>query len=318
MIRFGLLYDPRFQRHLTGPGHPERPARLEAIERGLRSAGLFERADAIEAAPIDDATLLRVHTRAYLDRLAAACAARRPYIDVIDSAICPESESIARLAAGGVVEAARRIAVGELDRAFCAVRPPGHHCEADRSLGFCLYANVALAARVLLDEYAFERVAVLDFDVHHGNGTQHIFEDEPRVFFCSTHEHPDYQYPGTGYAQETGVGAGVGTTLNIPLAPGAGDVEARVAILETALPAIEAFAPQALLLSAGFDAHADDPLGGLRWSDDAFAGITDACLRLADRVCEGRVLSVLEGGYDLDALERCVARHAGALADHVR
>ncbi|MCA9242810.1 MAG: histone deacetylase [Phycisphaerales bacterium] len=317
MTRTGLLFDKRFQFHDTGPGHPERPSRLEAIERGLRDVGAFEWTTPIEPTPIDDATLLRVHTRAYLDRLRLACDSGRKHIDVLDSAICPESETIARLAAGGVISAARQVATGALTRALCIVRPPGHHAEADRSMGFCLYSNIALAARVLLDDY-FTRVAVLDFDVHHGNGTQHIFDAEPRLLFCSSHEHPDYQYPGTGYAHERGVGAGEGATLNLPLMPATGDPEARAVIFETALPAIEAFRPEALLLSAGFDAHVDDPLGGLRWTDATFDAITEACVDLAERVCEGRIVSVLEGGYDLGALERCVAQHAHRLADQVR
>ncbi|MCG3125411.1 MAG: Histone deacetylase-like amidohydrolase [Phycisphaerae bacterium] len=305
----GLVCDEVFKRHDTGPYHPERPARLDAIAAELERSGLMQRVERLPVRPIDDALLLRVHERSYIDRLVEACRRGKETIDCADSTICRASDTIARLAAGAVADAARAIGAGRLRRAFCAIRPPGHHCERDRSMGFCLINNVAVAARVLRDEGGFERVAILDWDVHHGNGTQHIFEADPTVLFISLHGHPAYLYPGTGYAHETGVGAGAGYTLNIPLMPGADDATYRNAFEAQVIPALEHFEPQVLLISAGFDAHRDDPLADMAVSDAGFTWMTSAAVALADRCCSGRILSVLEGGYDLAALARCVRTH---------
>lgn len=310
MADFGIVFDERFRQHRTGPGHPERPERLDAIGAGLRSTGLLNRAVRIEPTPVDAALLHRLHTAEYIARLQAACRGGAPFIDDPDSAICPESWEIAQLAAGSVVEGARQIAAGRLRRAFCAVRPPGHHAEADRSMGFCLLNNVALAARVLLDDFDFERVAILDWDVHHGNGTQHLFEHEPRVLFVSIHGDPHSLYPGTGFAHERGRDAGASYTLNVPMPPGSDDAAYRGAFERAVGPALHTFAPEVVLISAGFDAHCDDPLGNQALSDQGFADMTRATLDVAEAHAGGRILSVLEGGYDLGVLERCVARHA--------
>lgn len=315
MSRFGIAFDPRFKRHLTGPGHAERPERLDAVAAALEWNGLLQRAARIEATPIDLSIVRRLHAPEYVERLRRACAENAPYIDAPDSAICPESFEIGRLAAGAVVEAARRIAVGEIDRAFCAVRPPGHHAEEDRSMGFCLFNNVALAAQVLRFDHGFERVLILDWDVHHGNGTQHLFDADPTVFFISLHGHPDVLYPGTGYADEVGVGPGHGFTLNIPFRPGARDADYQQAFREAVIPAIEGFRPEIILLSCGFDAHHADPLGCISLTEDGFHWMLGELLTLAQRYCEGRLLSVLEGGYDLEALRRCTAEHVAQLSD---
>lgn len=315
MSAVGLVFDERFKRHDTGPYHPERPARLDAIGAELQRAGLLDRLSPLSVDPIDPALLLRVHDRSYVDRLAEACRRGRETIDCADSVICRESDEIARLAAGAVANAARAIASGALARAFCAVRPPGHHCERDRSMGFCLFNNVAIAARVFRDEGGFERVAILDWDVHHGNGTQHIYEDDPTVLFISLHGHPAYLYPGTGYAHETGIGPGTGYTLNIPLMPGADDATYQFAFREQVVPTLERFEPQVLLISAGFDAHANDPLADMAVSDAGFAWMSSTAVEIAARLCGGRVLSVLEGGYDLPALARCVRTHVQTLLD---
>ncbi len=314
MAAIGILLDERFKRHSTGHGHPERPERLDAIREGLEEAGLLTRCTRIEPTPIAEAHLQRVHSRDYLIRLDAACRQAYPYIDVPDSAIGPESYDIARLAAGGTVKAARMIAGGELQRAFCAVRPPGHHAERDRSMGFCLFNNIALAAFTLKDEFQVDRILILDWDVHHCNGTQHTFDADPSVLVISLHGHPNYLYPGTGFEEETGLDRGHGYTMNIPMMPGSNDEDYQRAFRERIVPAVGRFAPQFVLLSVGFDAHRDDPLGNIALSDDAFAWMTDKALELADTHAAGRVLSVLEGGYNLAVLKRCVTDHVRRLA----
>jgi len=310
----GILLDDRFKRHATGDGHPESPRRLEVIQRALADAGWLERCAMIPARAAEDAVLQYVHTHAYLTRLDAACRQGYPYIDVPDSAICPESFDIARLAAGGTLEAVRRVARGELRRAFCAVRPPGHHAERDRSMGFCLLNNAALAACVLKQEFGLDRILILDVDVHHANGTQHIFEADPSVLVISLHGHPHYLYPGSGYEDETGIGPGRGYTMNIPFLPGATDDDYREAFKTRVIPAVGRFAPQMILLEIGFDAHRDDPLGNLALTDDVFAWMTEVAIELAERHAQGRLVSILEGGYNADVLARCVPEHLRLLA----
>lgn len=309
MSKVGLLYDKRFLRHVTGPGHPESPTRLQAIGDALEKDGLLDSCERVEPAAIPEAMIQSVHSHAYLVRLDAACRQNYPYIDVPDSAVCPESYDIAKLAAGGVAKTARMIGDGVIKRAFCAVRPPGHHAEADRSMGFCMLNNIALAAMVLKEEFKLRRILIFDWDVHHGNGTQHTFEMDPSVLFISLHGHPNYLYPGTGFEHEVGEATGHGYTMNIPLEPGADDDDVRKAFKTRIIPAVGRFAPQAILVSAGFDAHRDDPLGNLHWSDEVFAWMTEKLIELADRHAEGRLMSVLEGGYNLDVLGRCACEH---------
>lgn len=313
MSSVGLVLDDRFLEHDTGRGHPERPQRLVAVRDALQKAGILDACDRIDAAPVDPALVTQIHSREYVERLTRACAAGAPFIDVPDSAICPKSSEIARLAAGGVVAATLQVASGRLRRAFCAVRPPGHHAERESSMGFCLLNNVALAAQALRREFGLSRILILDWDVHHGNGTQHIFEADADVMFVSLHGHPDFLYPGTGYATETGVGAGLGYTLNVPFLPGTADDEYLRALRTLVLPAVHRFAPQFVLVSAGFDAHGDDPLGNLRLTDHAFDELSRAALEIANTSAGGRLVSVLEGGYDLAALGRCTVAHVKSL-----
>ncbi len=317
MSPIGILFDERFRRHATGEGHPESPARLTVIRDALDGAGLLKACPAIPAQPASDADIQRVHTHDYLVRLDAACRQGYPYIDVPDSAICPESYDIAKLAAGGVIEAARRVARGELQRAFCAVRPPGHHAERDRSLGFCLLNNVAIAASVIRDEFKLDRLMIIDFDVHHCNGTQHAFDADPKVHVISLHAHPNYLYPGTGFEEEVGLGPGRGYTMNIPFLPGATDADYRQAFDDRIIPEVRRFAPQFIFISAGFDAHRDDPLGNLDLSDEIFAWMTSTIVELAERHAHGHVVSVLEGGYDPGVLSRCVPEHVRRLGARV-
>jgi acetoin utilization deacetylase AcuC-like enzyme len=213
------------------------------------------------------------------------------------------------LALGAVLRGCDAVMKEEVKRVFAAVRPPGHHAEPDAAMGFCLFGNVAIAARYIQQEYQVQRVAIVDFDVHHGNGTQACFEDDATVFFASLHQHPRTCYPGSGYAWETGTGQGRGYTLNIPLNPGADDAQYMEAVQSRLIPELDKFKPEVLLISAGFDAHAEDPLAEMELSEEGFEEMTRALSDVADRHCRGRVISALEGGYNLRALGRSVVRH---------
>lgn len=310
----GILCSELYRRHVTGDGHPETTSRLEVVREVLHATGLLERHVELTPREISDADMQLVHTHDYLVRLDAACRQGYPYIDVPDSCICPESYVIAKLAAGGVAHAARQIAGGNLRRAFCAVRPPGHHAESDRSMGFCLLNNIAIAARAVQKEFSLDRILILDFDVHHGNGTQHAFDADPGATFISLHGHPKYLYPGTGFDDEVGIGPGRGYTINIPFLPGAKDADYRAAFENQIIPAVERYAPKMIFVSAGFDAHADDPLGNLDLSDEIFGWMTEVIVGLAERHARGRILSVLEGGYNHGVLQRCVPQHVEKLS----
>jgi len=288
--------------HDTGRGHPECAARLAALRHAFREAGLPEPTLAAREATREE--LLRVHTAEYLDEIAAYCAsgARHPDPDVV---VSPGSWRAALMAAGGAIEACRAVWERRIDRAFCAVRPPGHHAEADRAMGFCLLNNVAIAARWLRVEAGAKRVAILDWDVHHGNGTQHTFYNDDTVLYVSMHEHP--LYPGTGHIHERGKND---SNINLPMPPGAGEAEWLAMLERKALPKIEAFAPEILLISCGFDAHARDPLAHQQLQAESYARMTE----LVRGVAGGRIVSLLEGGYNLDALGASAVAHFRALS----
>ncbi|MEK6674982.1 MAG: histone deacetylase [Planctomycetota bacterium] len=313
MAKTGLVLDDRFLRHRTGHDHPERPERLKAISTALQERRLDQACVPISVSPVDMDLVRRIHSDAYLERLRKACESGRNHIDVPDSAICPESYDIARLATGAVIQAVDDVVAGEIDNAFCAVRPPGHHAERDGSMGFCLFNNIAIAARHLIDDHKLSRVLILDWDVHHGNGTQHSFESDPRVLFISIHGHPGIVYPGTGYVTECGIGAGLGFTINCPMLPPSSDAEYRRVFDDPILPAIKRFRPEFVLVSAGFDAHRLDPLAPLELETESFGWMTDAMTGVAKEYAGGRLVSVLEGGYDLTALADCVCLHMARL-----
>jgi acetoin utilization deacetylase AcuC-like enzyme len=292
--------------HDTGPGHPEQIARLAIINEVLadeRFASLERR----EAPRATHADLIRAHHAAYVDHVFASVPSEGYGALDPDTILSPGSGEAALRAAGAVTAAIDAVFAREVRNAFCAVRPPGHHAEADRAMGFCLFNNVAVGALYARARHGIARVAVMDFDVHHGNGTQHIFERDPTLFYASTHQMP--LYPGTGDASETGVG----NICNAPLPPMAGSGPFRAAMERIILPALDAFRPELLLVSAGFDAHAADPLAQLMLGESDYAWATDALLALADRHCNGRLVSALEGGYDLPALARSVAVHVQRL-----
>ncbi len=310
-----LIYDERFLDHDTGVGHPERADRLHAVMRGLGEAGLLDQLDRPAFESADQGYVQRLHDSAYVTRCLAHCRAGRPFMDTPDSAICRESAGVALLAAGGVKAAVEAVMAGETGNAFCAVRPPGHHAEANESMGFCLFGSVALAADYLIGGLGVERVAIVDFDVHHGNGTQHLLEHRSDVLFISLHQDPTTNYPGTGFANELGTGGGEGYTLNIPLAGGGGDDEYREAFESKVLPRLAEYKPKFLLVSAGFDAALEDPLAGMNVTMDGFAWMSRRLVEAAGELCGGRLVSVLEGGYDLDALSRGVVAHVSALVE---
>ena len=295
--------------HDTGAGHPERTARIETVYAALSgdSFASLERRDARRAS-LDD--LARVHESGYvrrsLDGIPAAGYAR---VDP-DTVVSPGSGEAALRAAGAVIDAVDEVASGRAGNAFCAVRPPGHHAETGRGMGFCLFNNVAAGAMRARATHGLEKIAIVDFDVHHGNGTQAMFAGDPGTLFASTHQYP--HYPGTGAADETGVG----NVFNAPLAAGSGGAEFRTAMEDRILPALRAFAPEILLVSAGFDAHARDPLASLNLEEEDFEWATQRLLDIAEEFADGRLVSTLEGGYDLQALGGSVQAHVGALMSY--
>jgi acetoin utilization deacetylase AcuC-like enzyme len=255
----------------------------------------------------------RIHGAAYIHRVEDYCRSGRAIIDSMDTGISSRSYDVSLLAAGGALAAADAIMEGRVGQAFAAARPPGHHALRDVAMGFCLFNNVAITARYLQERHGLERILIVDWDVHHGNGTQDLFYDDPSVFFFSIHQYPFY--PGTGGAQETGVGEGAGFTLNAPMPAGAGNEPYQRVFDEVLGPRVLAFKPQFILISAGFDAHRDDPLGGMLVTEKGYARITDSVRTWAADLCRGRVLSLLEGGYDLRALGRSVESHLGRLME---
>src|SRR5262245_38528226 len=309
--RTGLVHHVAFAAHDTGRGHPERHARLAAILARLEDSGLIDELDRLEPDPAPVAWIARVHDEKYVRDVERACAAGVRVLDAGDTSVGPASFNAALIAAGGAVQAVDRVMDGTWANAFLACRPPGHHAEREEAMGFCLFNNVAVAAAHLRAARGLARVAILDWDVHHGNGTQHMFEADPTVFYASLHQWP--WYPGTGAASERGVGAGEGTTLNCPQAAGTGDGEWLRALETEVIPALERFAPEFVLISAGFDAHERDPLSYTRLSTEGFRRMTEIVKAFAASRCGGRVVSLLEGGYDLDALAASVEAHVGAL-----
>ncbi len=313
MGKTGLVYHPAYLGHDMGAGHPESPNRLRAIMQQLEQSGTAARLTMIAPREAEDEWITQIHRPAYLSMLKTnAPASGRLALDS-DTSMSPGSLTAAYLAAGGALAAVDAIMNKQVEHVFCAVRPPGHHAEAGHAMGFCLFNNVAIAARYVQRKYGLTRVLIVDWDVHHGNGTQHSFEDDPSVLFFSTHQFP--HYPGTGRESERGRGAGEGFTINVPMEAGEGDEEYRNVFQKSLVPAADDFKPEFVIISAGFDAHKDDPLASMGLTEEGYADLTGIVVGIAKRHAEGRILSSLEGGYNLTALAASVDRHIQGLLD---
>lgn len=297
------VYDPLYLQH-NEPTHPENSRRLERTLQHLQEIGLLERLQDLPARDASVEEVAAVHRPGYIEEIRAASAGQQGWLDP-DTYVGPYSYAAALRAAGGLLQAVQAVLEGQVRNAFALVRPPGHHAVAGRAMGFCLFNNVAIAARYALREFGLERVMIVDFDLHHGNGTQDAFYEEPAVLYFSTHQYP--HYPGTGHYQETGRGAGQGYTVDVPLSAGVGDAGYGRVFEEILLPVARRYKPQLILASAGYDAHWADPLGGMLLSVSGYASIARTLVELAEELCQGRLVLTLEGGYHLGALAASVA-----------
>lgn len=312
MSKTSLLIDRVFERHTTAPAHPESPERYEAVVQAVNQVPGLDRVPRIPVRHATEDEIALCHSRDYIGIVKHDIARGLRDLSTGDTAIGSKSLDVALRAVGGVLNAVDQIVTDHTKRAFCAVRPPGHHATPTRGMGFCIFNNVALAARYARKKHGIERVLIVDWDVHHGNGTQEIFYEDGFVLFFSTHQHP--WYPGTGRAEETGEGKGKNRIVNRPLPAGSGRKEVGEAFRLGLKPAAEAFRPDLVIISAGFDSREGDPLGRFRLTDDDFVELTELLLEIADKHSGGRVLSVLEGGYSLPGLQAGVAAHLGRLA----
>lgn len=300
-----LITHPDAEAHLTPQGHPEQVARMAAVLQALAGMDLMQ----VKAPLGADDDILRCHPAGHVAALKAAAPTSGWRSLDADTHMSPGTLAAAYRGVGGCVRAVDLVMAGTATNAFVAMRPPGHHAERETAMGFCFFGNVAIAAKYALEHHGLDRVAIVDFDVHHGNGTQDLVEDDPRILFCSTHQSP--LYPGTGAAHETGVG----NVLNVPLPDRTGSKAFRDVMTRVVLPRVDAFSPQLLLISAGFDAHADDPLAGMMLTTQDFGWVTEKLCALAAVHCDGRVVSSLEGGYDLAALGESAAAHVAVLKE---
>ena len=313
MATVGLVYHPDYLKHTTGPMHPERPERLTAIMSLLENKGLVNTLKAIEPKPAPESWITSVHSSQHLASLRATGAQaddELAYVDG-DTPMSRDSLRVAFLAVGGVLAGVDAVMSGQVRSVFCALRPPGHHAEPSRAMGFCLFNNVAIGARYIQRHHGLKKVLIIDWDVHHGNGTQEAFYKDPSVLFFSTHQYPFY--PGTGGSSEQGLGAGLGSTINVPMRAGSGDDDYIEAFNSRLVPAAQAFQPDAVMISAGFDAHRNDPLASMRLTEEGYAELSRIVKRLADDYSSGRIISCLEGGYHLESMALSVYRHIQVL-----
>ncbi len=309
--KIGIVYHKDYLIHTRGH-HPERKERLEHITAALEKQGVSKNLEMLEPDPasVDDIAL--VHDSDYIRTIEEACNSGQRNLDM-DTYIVPESYRVALLSAGGVLTGLREIMGSGPDKVFALNRPPGHHAEKNRAMGFCLFNNVAVAAEVAKRDYGLKRIAIVDWDVHHGNGTQHSFEDDAEVLFISTHQSPFY--PGTGHLKDVGRGAGAGFTVNMPMPPGSGDVEYAIFFDQIIIPILDHFQPELLLISSGYDAYRHDPLAGMSLTHQGFYNMADSLKQAAERHCQGRLLLCLEGGYHLEGQAGAVIQVLNALGN---
>ena len=313
MKRHAFYYHSDYLLHDTGSEHPERPQRLQSVMGHLIKSVVWSHLDHLMPTPATPEQVQLVHPEAYVSTIRQRCLAGDRILDEGDTHVCERSYDIAMLAVGAVLEAVDGVISGSCTDAFCAVRPPGHHAETVTTMGFCLFNNIAIGARYAQKKYGITRVAIVDWDVHHGNGTQEIFYEDDSVLYASLHQYPFY--PGTGSTDERGRGKGEGMTVNCPLSAGGDELAYLHAFESTILPALDRFKPELVMISAGFDAHRDDPLAQMRLTDNSYAKFTLMIKQIAGLHAAGRIVSVLEGGYHLDALARSVESHLSALTD---
>ncbi len=313
-MKTGFVQDARFLGHDTGHGHPECSARLSGALKYLETQSWYKTLTQVEANSAELEQILRVHDTDYVRRAEEVCRSGNSHLDSMDVSVCTESFDIALLAAGSSIQLADKVINKTVDNAFALIRPPGHHAEMSMARGFCLFNNIAVLVRYLQNTHGIDKIAIIDWDVHHGNGTQHLFEEDPSVLYVSTHQYPFY--PGTGNYSETGIGRGSGATLNCPMPIGATDSDYDKVFMEDILPKLDVFKPEFILISAGFDAHQADPLANINLTTDSFAWMTERIMEKADHHCENRIISLLEGGYNLQALPLCIGQHLETLLQH--
>ena len=307
----GFLYDDIYLQHLPGTWQPERPERLTIIVNRLKDKGIYPQLHNLIAVPAPEEWITTIHTPEYVDRVKNSWQKGKRFLDSHDVPLSEHSCQAAFMAAGGTLAAVDAVMDGTIKNAFCAVRPPGHHALADAAMGFCIFNNIAIAARYIQKKHKLPKVLIVDWDVHHGNGTQAAFYDDPTVLYFSVHQYPFY--PGSGAASEKGTGKGAGFTINVPLAQGSGDRDYIRIFKETLQPAAVDFDPDFVLISAGFDAHEDDLLGSMKVTCEGFATLTGIVKDIAEQCCGGRLVSLLEGGYHLQALAAAVEAHIKVL-----
>jgi len=306
-MRTAYLFDPLYMKHRTGHGHPERPERLSAINDAIMGAPYYRELVKITPSLPDMRYIEMIHSPSYIQRVRKEITGGIEYLDSMDTVVCPDSYDIALKAVGGSINMCDAIMEGRAVNGFCAIRPPGHHAEKNSAAGFCIFNNIAIAARYLQNRHGIRKIAIVDWDVHHGNGTQHSFESDNTILYISLHQYP-HHYPGTGSPSETGIGAGKGYTLNVPMQSGSGDREYLDAFRARIIPMLDTFMPDIILISAGFDAHCSDPLSSIRLSSDAYAEFTRMLKTAAERHSHSRMISFLEGGYDLGSLSDSVMK----------
>ena len=309
----GFVYHDIYLEHKTTAGHPESPKRLVAIVENLKSKGLYSELFHVTPSPVESKWLTKIHTTEYIERVKKSCQEDAGYLDTLDVPISPSSYEAALMAAGGLLSAIDAVMEGKIENAFCAVRPPGHHAVEDGALGFCIFNNVAIGTRYIQEKYGLSKVLIVDWDVHHGNGTQAAFYDDPDVLYFSVHRYPFY--PGTGSNTERGAGKGSNYIINVPLPAGSTDEAYLMAFEKKLKSAAISFSPDFVLISSGFDAHKDDPLGGMKVTEQGYIQMTRIVKEIAQKCCESRLVSVLEGGYNLQALAASVEAHIRVLME---